>query len=152
MNIHIKNNQIKITGKIFIPFNKAKLIAANPIDRMINYSGSGLPFPNSKIAFENTPNIYNITSSLFSTEFIYPNSYYMPNGTNMIKPTIYLIVDDKIIDYHELPEILPLKKLIYRTSTSLEKYHGYKEGHLPIVDGYEKMVSYKNMKLEHDIS
>ena len=36
MNIQFKGNKVVITGKITQPFSKAKLLAANPIDRMSN--------------------------------------------------------------------------------------------------------------------
>ena len=66
MNITINNNKILIKGTITIPYKNAKIIAANPIDMMSNYSGSGLPFPSSEIAFENTPNIYILNSFQFA--------------------------------------------------------------------------------------
>jgi hypothetical protein len=152
MNITINNNKILIKGTITIPYKNAKIIAANPIDMMSNYSGSGLPFPSSEIAFENTPNIYILNSSTFDIEFKYPNSYYMPNGRDKIPPTIYLIADNKIIQTYVLPDILPLKTLNYRKFDSKEKYYGYKDGHLPIVDSEKKIYYYKNMKIKDNIS
>ena len=77
MNITIKHNKITITGTITQPFSKAKLYAANPIDRMSNYSGSGLPFPCSYIAFDNTPNIKHINTPEYGAVFSYPNSFYL---------------------------------------------------------------------------
>tara|TARA_Y100000385_G_C12707242_1_gene473075 strand:+ start:142 stop:600 length:459 start_codon:yes stop_codon:yes gene_type:complete len=152
MNITINNDKVLIKGTINIPYKNAKIIAANPIDKMMNYSGSGQPFPSSEIAFENTPNIYKINEAIFNIEFKYPNSYYMPNGKDKIPPTIYLIADNKIIENYKLPDILPLKTLNYRKSESKEKYYGYKDGHLPIVNSCEKMYAYKQMKFEHNIS
>ena len=80
--------QLDLVEQRNIPYKNAKIIAANPIDRMMNYSGSGQPFPSSEIAFENTPNIYKINEATFNIEFKYPNSYYMPNGRDKIPPTI----------------------------------------------------------------
>ena len=116
MNIQIKDNKVIVTGKINQPFTKARLFAANPIDRMSNYSGSGLPFPCYDIAFDNTPNIKHINSENYGATFEYPNSYYMPNGRDKVPPTIYLSVDNKIIEAKELVDPLPLKTLTHRGS------------------------------------
>ena len=76
-------------------YSSVIIIAANPIDRMSNYSGSGLPFPNYEIAFENTQNIHKIDrTGIFDVSFKYPNSFYMPDGINKIKPSIYFIFTD----------------------------------------------------------
>ena len=98
MEVSVKDNKVIIHGTINKSFSRAKLMAANPIDRMSNYSGSGLPFPCADIAFENTPNLKHITTSNFGATFEYPNSYYLPNGIDKVPPTIYLIVDD-LYDY-----------------------------------------------------
>jgi hypothetical protein len=85
---------IKGSVKNKIIYNNIIIIAPNPIDRMSNYSGSGLPFPNYEIAFENTPNIHKIdTSGVFDISFKYPNSFYMTDGLNKIK-IIYLYILD----------------------------------------------------------
>ena len=82
MNIQFKGNKVVITGKITQAFSKAKLLAANPIDRMSNYAGSGLPFPCYDIAFDNTPNIKHINESNYAATFEYPNSF--TNRTNHV--------------------------------------------------------------------
>tara|TARA_Y100000389_G_C17354332_1_gene460217 strand:+ start:188 stop:646 length:459 start_codon:yes stop_codon:yes gene_type:complete len=151
MNIQIKDNKVIVTGKINQPFTKAKLFAANPIDRMNNYSGSGLPFPCYDIAFDNTPNIKHINSGNYGATFEYPNSYYMPNGRDKVPPTIYLSVDDKIIEAKELVDPLPLKTLTHRGTNDREKFVSYKNNNLPIKNQDEVMVVYKNMKLSENI-
>lgn len=152
MNIQIKNNKIIITGKITQPFNKAKLFAANPIDRMSNYSGSGLPFPCYDIAFENTPNIKHITSNNYGATFEYPNSFYMPNGIDKVPPTIYLSVDDKIIETKILDDPLPLKTLTHRGKNNRVRFVNYKYNNLPIKNQYETMIAYRTMKLNENIN
>lgn len=151
MNIQIKHNKITITGVITQSFSKAKLYAANPIDRMSNYSGSGLPFPNSHIAFDNTPNIKHINTSEYGATFIYPNSFYMPNGIDKVPPTVYLSVDDVIIETLVLPDPLPLKTLTNRGTENREKFVSYKYNNLPIVNQDEVMIAYANMKLTKNI-
>lgn len=152
MNITITNDNIIIKGDITVPYKNAKIIAANPIDRMSNYSGSGLPFPSAYIAFENTINEHIITQKSYNTTFKYPNSYYLDNGIDKIPPTIYIIIDNKIYDTYELPDVLPLKTLTNRKSTSREKFHGFKNNNLPIANQEDIMKSYINMKLTEDIA
>jgi len=152
MNIQFKGDKVVITGKITQPFSKAKLIAANPIDRMSNYSGSGLPFPCYDIAFDNTPNIKHINESNYAATFEYPNSFYMPNGRDKVPPTIYLSVDDNIIETKELPDPLPLKTLTHRGTANRERFVSYKYNNLPIKNQDEIMIVYRNMKLSENIS
>jgi len=151
MNIQFKGNKVVITGKITQPFSKAKLLAANPIDKMSNYSGSGLPFPCYDIAFDNTPNIKHINSANYAATFEYPNSFYMTNGRDKVPPTIYLSVDDNIIETKELPDPLPLKTLTHRGTTNRERFVSYKYNNLPIKNQDEVMIAYKNMKLTENI-
>ena len=152
MDINIQGDKVIINGNINKTFAKAKLLAANPIDRMSNYAGSGLPFPCSDIAFDNTPNIHHINTPSFTATFSYPNSFYMPNGIDKVPPTIYLIVDDEIYETKVLKDPLPLKTLTYRQYESREKFHSYKHHNLPIANQYDVMVAYKDMKTKQNIS
>ena len=152
MNITIKQHKITITGTITQPFSKAKLYAANPIDRMSNYSGSGQPFPSSYIAFDNTPNIKHINTAEYDAIFSYPNSFYLPNGIDKVPPTIYLSIDDVIIETKELPDPLPLKTLTHRGSENRERFVGYKYNNLPVANQDNTMIAYANMKLTQNIS
>jgi hypothetical protein len=152
MNITIKENKVTITGTISQPFSKAKLYAANPIDRMSNYSGSGLPFPSSHIAFDNTPNIKHINSSDYAATFLYPNSFYMPNGIDKVPPTIYLSIDDVIVETKALKDPLPLKTLTHRGSDNRVKFVSFKYNNLPLGNQDDVMIAYANMKLTQNIS
>lgn len=152
MDITINNDNIIVKGTINFPYKHAKILAANPIDRMSNYSGSGLPFPSAYIAFENTINEYIIKVPSYTATIKYPNSYYLDNGIDKIPPTIYIIIDNKIYDSYILPDRLPLKTLITRQSTSREKFHGFKNNNLPIANQEIIMKSYINMKLTENIS
>jgi hypothetical protein len=71
-------------------FDRAIFWAANPADYMTNYSGSGLPFPNDAVAYENTPNkgVVNVVDNKFSFRLFFPNAYYAGLGTVYQKPHV----------------------------------------------------------------
>ncbi len=96
--------------------------AANPMDRMTNYTGSGMPFPCQQIAFENTPNYARITepSGSFDLEFSYPNSYYTTDAYTKIEPSVFVTLywkdatKDKMVVRLPLVDRAPLRTLSYR--------------------------------------
>jgi hypothetical protein len=113
---------LQIQGTVTNPsrYDKMELIGASPIDRMTNYSGSGLPFPNPEIAFSNTPNKYEIPKDgTVNTVFKRPNSYYAVDTYTKVKPSVFVklssprLVDPIIIKF-ELEDKLPLKTVFYR--------------------------------------
>ena len=71
--------------------------AANPPDRRQSFSGSGLPFPNGEVAFQNTPNkgAVKVVNGEFKFRIKYPNSYYAGLGTLYVPPFVYLKVCDE---------------------------------------------------------
>tara|TARA_Y100000389_G_scaffold136895_1_gene134476 strand:+ start:11155 stop:11613 length:459 start_codon:yes stop_codon:yes gene_type:complete len=152
MKVSINNSIIHVQGEILHSFNKATLIASAPIDTMQNYSGSGLPFPNSEIAFHNTPNKIDITSSFYQAQFIYPNSFY--DFDTLIPPTIYLMIDGKTVEKYELPNPLPLRTLTHRSmrSQKREHFYGSKDFMLPIDTAENVMRTYASYKVLHNIA
>jgi hypothetical protein len=151
-------SSLKITGSIknINLYNNVLIIAANPIDRMTNYSGSGLPFPNHEIAFDNTKNFHNVDSSgLFDIYFKYPNSFYMPDGLNKIKPSIYFVFTDNNNDsvriQYEMHDINALRTLVNRSSRTGPEFYGAKDYILPIDTAEKVMYAYARAKIEHDI-
>ena len=143
----IKNNLL---------YSNITLIAPNPIDRMTNYSGSGLPFPNYEIAFENTPNIHKIDSSgVFNVSFKYPNSFYMPDGLNKIKPSVFFIfTSNENVSFrlqYELHDINALRTLVNRVSRKNPEFYGAKDYILPIDTAEKVMYAYSRAKIENDI-
>ena len=149
---------LKITGSVknYAMFNSIIIIAPNPIDRMSNYSGSGLPFPNYEIAFENTPNIHKVdTSGVFDISFKYPNSFYMPDGINKIKPSIYFIFtandNNSFRLQYELHDINALRTLVNRSSRKNPEFYGAKDYILPIDTAEKVMYAYSRAKIENDI-
>lgn len=82
INEHVANNQISY-------------IAASEADHNSSFTGSGLPFPNKQIAFENTKNkgILLLHNDKFTISITQPNSYYARLGTILVPPQLY-------IEYH----------------------------------------------------
>tara|TARA_X000000950_G_C13919934_1_gene662875 strand:+ start:9771 stop:10352 length:582 start_codon:yes stop_codon:yes gene_type:complete len=73
--------------------------AANSADHRTSYTGSGLPFPNPQVAYENTPNIgaVRLTPSVVKGEnnakfdfvlYSIPNAYYVGNGSIYLSPRV----------------------------------------------------------------
>jgi hypothetical protein len=147
---------IKGSVKNRIIYNNIIIIAPNPIDRMSNYSGSGLPFPNYEIAFENTPNIHDVDSSgVFDISFKYPNSFYIPDGINKVKPSIFFIFtdnnDNSFRIQYELHDINALRTLVNRSSRKNPEFYGAKDYILPIDTAEKVMYAYSRAKIENDI-
>jgi len=125
LNINKQNNsKLLIEGYIKNPsqYSKMLVLAPNPIDRMINYSGSGLPFPNEHIAFENTKNMFLINGSgVINTTFNYPNSFYSRDGKTKMLPSIYVELtggDNMPFQLqYELKDLNNLRTLIKRISS-----------------------------------
>lgn len=145
-------------------FDMAEIFAANPIDRMMNYTGSGLPFPCSRIAFEGTPNYHIMTdkSGAFDVVFKYPNSYYTEDQYTRIMPSIFFKLSrradnsDPVFVRFELPfqdDTLTMRTLTYRgvPRKGPESYSA-KEYIIPISTAEETMRRYKDVKIQHDLA
>lgn len=152
------HSELKINGSIknYTIYKDIIIIAPNPINRMSNYSGSGLPYPNYEIAFENTPNIHKIDASgNFNVTFKYPNSFYMPDGINKIKPSIYFVFtknyEKSFRLQYELHDINKLRTLINRSSRKNPDFYGAKDNILPIATAEKVMLAYSHAKIENDI-
>ena len=68
--------------------------AANPPTYLQSYSGSGLPFPNPDIAYENTPNrgAVKANGSKFEFRIRFPNAYYVGLGSQYVEPCVHIKV------------------------------------------------------------
>lgn len=72
--------------------------AANPPDYRSSFSGSGLPYPNSQIAYESSPNRGTVpiaSDGSFEFSLRYPSGYYTGLGTVYIQPHVYVQVNSK---------------------------------------------------------
>jgi hypothetical protein len=105
-NIHVKkienkNNGFFISGKLNFPNFTQKLFikytASSPPTYNSNFSGSGLPFPNEFVAFENSPNkgVAEVINGNFNFSLLYPNSYYTNMGTVYVPPQVKLMLVDR---------------------------------------------------------
>ena len=151
-------SKVSIRGNVKNPqmYKNIVVMAPNPIDRMSNYSGSGLPFPNNEIAFQNTPNKIDITGSgIIEGTFLYPNSFYMHDGINKIVSSIFLQLFDKYDKvkhlHYELDDVNALRTLINRKSRTNPEFYAAKDYILPIATAENVMRAYAAAKIEHDI-
>lgn len=152
---HLK---IKIIGNVknVGMYKKVVVMAPNPIDRMSNYTGSGLPFPNNEIAFENTPNIVDVSNSgVINTVFSYPNSFYMPDGMNKIISSIFIVFTENngnvFQKYYKLHDMNVLRTLVNRTARKGPEFYAAKDYILPIATAENVMYAYAKAKIEYDI-
>ena len=118
----IDNYNLKVTINVQEEVQNRKLyyIAAAPYDRRATYTGSGLPFPNAQVAFENTPNLGEAELDIQNRcviELMTPNSYMENLGTITIPPTLFIKyktltgdVRDKTV---KLVEGVPYRMLTY---------------------------------------
>lgn len=76
---------LSLTQPIFLQF-----WAPNKPTRGYSFNGSGLPFPNEEVAYEDTPNkgAIIVTDLNFSFALEYPNSYYSNMGKKLNPPQI----------------------------------------------------------------
>jgi hypothetical protein len=71
--------------------------AANPPTYSSSFTGSGMPFPNPDIAYDNTPNrgAVKATGNSFEFKIRYPNSYYLGLGSQYVEPCVHIKVCGK---------------------------------------------------------
>jgi hypothetical protein len=159
LNVNQHNLILNINGYIKYPeqYSKIVIIAPNPIDRMVNYSGSGLPFPNEDIAFENTPNykLVDKTRQQIDIKFKYPNSFYSRNGKNKILPSIFIQLTENSGKHfqlqYELADLVNMRTLINRESRKGPEFYSSKDDILPIATAENVMYEYSKAKIEKDI-
>ena len=129
---------LHIVGSVIEPqnYDRIELFAANPINQMTSYSGSGLPFPCAAIAFDNTPNFASINpgDGMFDLYFTMPNSYYSQDAKTKIPASVFVLLHrsgaEPIFVHLALPEdaagsaaALTLRTLTHRpTRTGPEFY------------------------------
>jgi len=92
-------------------------IAASPVHYNGSFSGSGLPFPNQYIAFENTPNSDIIklnNENYFEILIKMPNSYYSQLGSVLIPSRIHFEYNN---DFVNKKLYIDLYSIPYRTLT-----------------------------------
>ncbi len=97
-------------------------IAPNSPTYNSSFSGSGLPYPNEHVAFENTENegVVEIVNGRFSFSIRYPNSYYTELGSVLVPPQVKIRVCSKIgmksmsdVQVIQLGKGIPFRSLTY---------------------------------------
>lgn len=125
----LKNSRginIQVNGMIhdIIDNKTVEFIAATPADRRSSFSGSGLPFPNAYIAFQNTPNqgtVYVNNDNYFSINILKPGSYYTSLGTSLVPPTVYISYTSngkKKYTSIKVDDTIPFRTLTYQNTES----------------------------------
>ena len=120
---YTSNGDVQVTGNLtnYSPGN-TKLVfwAPNPPDYRTSYSGAGLPYANSEMAFQNTPNAGVVPVNLdgsFSFSIVYPSGYYSGLGTMYVSPHVQLqpIVNGTPgeVEVKRLGEGIPFRLLSY---------------------------------------
>ena len=135
--------------------------APNPIDRMTTFTGSGLPFPCAQIAFENTPNMAQITNPTgeFNLKFLYPNGYYTTDAFTKIEPSIFVTLywkdetKEKTVVRLPLVDGLPLRTLNYRPGHNKGPlYYAVKSDIIGIRGAEATMYALAQAKVKYDIA
>lgn len=148
-----ENNFMIIKGYLKNPltYKKRIIMAPNPPDIRTSYSGTALPFPCEEIALEKTKNYYEIKEDgVIDIKFLFPNSFYNPEGTIKIKSPFILLIDEIKIIY-ETVDLCPLKTLRDRIRGN-PSFYAIKELLLPVADAEDTMINYSKAKINYNIA
>ena len=110
-----------VKGSVQTKTNNATLMywAANPPSYLTSFSGSGLPYPNPEIAYENTPNrgAVKISGGIYQFRVRFPNAYYVGLGSVYVEPCVHIKVceegGDGKINTIKLGNGIPFRSLTY---------------------------------------
>ncbi len=109
-NFKLKGRVTKLSGNGVL-----KYWAPNPSTCLYSISGTGLPFPNEEIAFENTPNQGEIAidaTGNFEITLLYPAGYYINQGETYVPPHVnFLLCGTNKVIRVELPFDTPFRSL-----------------------------------------
>lgn len=155
LNVTEENDLLRIEGRVLHPSNykQMELFAANPIDRMMNYAGSGLPFPNPAIAFENTPNYLRISKSgAIHTVFQKPNSYYGFEKQQKVNPSLFVVLTQKngepLYVHFPMRDPFPLKTVYYRKERTGPDFYERKAEILDVASQYTIIRNLEQVKIK----
>jgi hypothetical protein len=155
----LPNRKIKLTGLVpnRMYYKNVFLIAPNSASKTASYSGTGLPFPCADIAFEGSPNIYEVDSSgTIDTVFSYPNSYYTVANKKKINSSVFAIIEttdgqQQFVRF-ELKDIYPLRTLVNRETRTGPEFYALKHEILPVDTADVVMRAYAKIKVAHGIA
>lgn len=81
--------ELHVTFKDIIDGGKVYYIAPSPADHRHSFSGSGLPFPSERVAFEGTPNKGVLEGGASHTVKLFmPNAYYADFNGTLVPPYV----------------------------------------------------------------
>jgi hypothetical protein len=150
---------VKISGMVnnLANFKNVVVMAPQTINKTSSYSGFGLPFPCADIAFEETPNIYDVDQSgIVNVVFTYPNSYYSVANKKKIVSSIFFVFEthDNQQEFVrlELKDLYPLRTLVNRESRTGPDFYSTKHEILPIDTAEVVMREYAKIKKLKDIA
>ena len=112
------DGNIDVSGYIRKGSRSGKLLywAPSPVDYRSSYTGSGLPFPSTEQAFENTPNrgVVDYNKRIFKFKVQNPNAYYKSLGSEYVKPHIaFKLVNNNHIFNIVLNNEIPFRSLTH---------------------------------------
>jgi hypothetical protein len=124
------SGDIQISGTVQSEAENPEIIfwAAAPADHTTSFNGSGLPYANPEMAFENTPNTgkliaYNRT---FMFRIKYPNAYYASLGTGYIPPSVNIKIsgenESEKITSIVIDDGIPFRSLTHIVPHTVESY------------------------------
>lgn len=84
-------------------------LAARPADYRASYNGSGLPFANPEMAYDETPNhgVATVLDGQVRIELFLPNSFYVDLGRTLLVPHVLLRARGSS-HYHIVPVANPI--------------------------------------------
>ena len=79
-------------------------MAGNPPIFNSSFSGSGLPYINPNIAFDNTPNIGKTTviNNKIKIPLCFPSSFYSQMGKLLVEPSIFIKIESLNGKIHQI--------------------------------------------------
>lgn len=123
LDAQVRGDRVFLNGVVNNPsaFHTMELWAAAPAVRNSSYSGSGLPYGNPDMAFENTPNYYVVPANgQINSIFALPNSYYEWDGRTKIPSAVTVVLVPKRSQAETIEvriaisDPLPLRTLTHR--------------------------------------
>jgi hypothetical protein len=155
----LANQKIKLTGLVHnrMYYKNVFLIAPNSVAKTASYSGTGLPFPCADIAFENSPNLYEVSASgVIDAVFSYPNSYYTVANKKKIISSVFAIIEQQDGQQHfvrfELKDLYPLRTLVNRETRTGPDFYALKHEILPVDTAEVVMREYAKIKVANGIA
>lgn len=149
---------VRLTGSVRVPtaFTTMVVMAANPMNRMTSYAGSGLPFPCPNIAFQDTPNKVSIDKTgAFDVSFSYPNSYYTNDQRQRVEPSVFFILSgatEPVFVRIPLQEPVPLRTLNHRPGRTGPEFYARKDTLIAPQTAEGVMRTLKEYKAKYDIA